>query len=76
MPKSKPPIERKITPEMTVLDIVSQYRSTEGVFKKYDGQAGICICCNALFDRLDDVAARFHLDLEKLMHDLEAAKDV
>ena len=62
-----------ITSEMTVLDVVSKYRATEMVFKKYDSQAGACICCEALFERLDDVAERYNLDLKTLMTELEAA---
>jgi|GEM_PF-1608877 len=62
--------KESIGPEMTVLDIVSRYRHTEAVFKKYDEQAGECICCQALFESLKDVAARYGLDLEKLLRDL------
>ena len=34
-----------IHPEMTVLDVVSRCRETEGVFKRYDARVGECICC-------------------------------
>ena len=63
----------KITPQMTVLDVVSQYRKTEAVFKRYDAAAGECICCNALFDSLGDVADKYCLDLARLITDLEQA---
>ena len=62
--------DSKIRPEMTVLDIIYQHRETEDVFKKYNEQAGTCICCNALFDTLEDVAKRYNLDLEGLLSDL------
>ena len=62
-----------IRPEMTVLDIVSRYRQTEAVFKRYDAQAGECICCQALFESLRDVAKRYDIDLKRLVADLEAA---
>jgi len=62
-----------IRPEMTVLDIVSRYRQTEEVFKRYDAEAGECICCQALFESLRDVAEKYHLDLKELLADLEAA---
>ena len=62
-----------IHPEMTVLDIVSRYRKTEEVFKRYDALAGECICCQALFESLRDVAEKYHLDLKELLADLEAA---
>ena len=62
-----------IGPEMTVLDVVSKYRQTEAVFKKYDEQAGECICCQALFEPLRNVAAKYGLNLERFVADLEAA---
>jgi hypothetical protein len=57
---------------MTVLDVVSRFRETEGVFKEYDKETGECICCQALFDPLRNVAARYGLDLKKLLDDLES----
>ena len=62
-----------IGPEMTVLDVVDKYRQTEAVFKKYDEQAGECICCRALFEPLRDVATKYGLNLERFVADLEAA---
>ncbi len=61
-----------IGPEMTVLDVVSAYRGTEAVFQRYDQRAGECICCNALFETLRDVARRYGLDLEDLLADLKS----
>jgi len=63
-----------IHPEMTVLDVVSRYRRTEAVFKSYDARAGECICCQALFESLRDVAERYDLNLNKLMAELEAVR--
>ncbi len=63
----------KITPAKTVLDIVGQYRQTEAVFKRYDEQAGECICCNALFETLAAVADRYHLDLAQMLQDIREA---
>ena len=60
-----------ITPEMTVLDVVSQYRETEAVFKRYDELAGECICCNSLFETLVDVAKLYHFDVQALINDLK-----
>ncbi len=65
--------ERCIRYEMTVLDVVSRHRKTEAVFKQYDEQAGECICCQALFEPLSKVAARYGLNLEKFLEDLEDA---
>jgi len=61
---------------MTVLDIVSRYRETEAVFKRYDAVAGECICCNALFDTLKDVADKYRLDLTEHLCALKQAESV
>ncbi len=66
-------IPNPITPDMTVLDIVSRYRETEAVFKNYDTYAGECICCKALFDSLQDVADRYALNLPELLDALNEA---
>ena len=60
--------------EMTVLDVISRYRQTEAVFKSYDARAGECICCQALFESLRDVAEKYDLDLNKLLAELEAVR--
>ena len=61
-----------IRPEMTILDVVSRYRQAEAVFAKYDEKAGVCLCCEALFDPLHQIAERYGLDLETLLADLNA----
>jgi hypothetical protein len=68
--------EKHIIPEMTVLDVVSRYRGSENIFKKYDEQAGICICCKALFETLREVAEKYGIDLIHLLTELEAIADV
>lgn len=60
-----------IAPEMIILDIVSRYRQTEAIFKKYDKKAGVCLCCKALFDPLKDIADKYCLNLEDIMTDLK-----
>lgn len=62
-----------IRPEMTVLDVVSRYRQAEAIFAKYDEKAGVCLCCEALFDPLQEIAERYGLNLGKLLADLNAA---
>jgi len=57
---------------MTVLDVISRYRETEAVFKRYDERAGGCICCQALFDSVQRVAEKYRLDLSELLADLES----
>jgi len=63
--------EKRITPEMTVLDVVERYPGTESVFKKFDEQAGVCICCQSLFETLRDVSKKYDIDLDQLMTELE-----
>jgi hypothetical protein len=46
--------KRTIHPDMTILDIVSKYRETEAIFKKYENRAVVCLCCKALFEPLKD----------------------
>jgi len=62
-----------ISPEMTVLDVISKHRETEAVFRQYDEQAGECICCQALFESIRNVVKKYSLNMEKFMDDLNAA---
>jgi len=70
-----PDRDEPIDPRMTVLDVVARWRKTEAVFKQYDTLAGECICCQALFEPIQDMARKYHLDLALLMTDLKAAVD-
>lgn len=69
--KSEIKSHKKIHPKMTVLEIVERYRGAESIFKKYDEQAGICICCEALFEPLNVLANKYQLNLDRLIFDLE-----
>lgn len=62
-----------IQPDMTVLDVISRYRETDSVFRKYDEKLGVCLCCEALFDPLRKIAQRYGLNLKKLLADLNSA---
>ena len=72
MPKIVNGHEKSITPEMTLLDIISRHRETEAVFRKYDDQAGVCLCCQSLFDSLRAVAEKYGLDLNQILRELES----
>ncbi len=65
--------DRHINPDMTVLEVIERYRETEAVFRKYDEQAGVCLCCQALFETLAVVAEKYRLNLEQFLLDLEDA---
>lgn len=62
---------KSIHPDMTLLDIVSEFRETEAVFKKYGLEVGACLCCEALFETLGSVAVKYRLSLAKLLFDLQ-----
>ena len=69
MPEEKAPI----TQEMTLLEVLHQYRQTEAVFRRYEGEAQGCLLCHALFDTLAEAAAKYGLDLDKLLRNLQEA---
>lgn len=52
-----------VTAATSVLDIISGYRQTEGIFKDLEAETGRCICCEGLFLSLGEAAARFGFDL-------------
>ncbi len=59
-----------VTPETTILDIVSRFNETEGIFKQMERETGVCICCQGLFLSLGDAARRFGFHLEKAIADI------
>jgi hypothetical protein len=61
-----------VTPDMTLLDVIFRWRPSENIFKAYEGQAGTCLRCHALFDTLAEAAEKYHLDLAQLLADLNA----
>jgi len=63
--------DHRITPNMTVLEVIDRYPDTESVFKKYNEQAGVCICCQSLFEPIGEVAEKYRLDLNQLLSELE-----
>ena len=61
-----------VTPQMTLVEVMTQWRASEAVFKTYEAQAGTCLRCHALFDTLEEAAQKYNLDLAKLVADLNA----
>ena len=59
----------------TVLDLVAAHPAVEAVFRRYDAKAGCCILCEALFETLTELTARYGLDAQALAHDLSQAID-
>jgi len=64
MPKSD------ITKNMPILDVVSQYNDTVEVFRRYDSQAGECICCNCLFETIESMTKKYGIDIDQLLNDI------
>jgi hypothetical protein len=61
-----------VTPGMTLVEVMSQWRSSEAIFQAYEPQAGTCLRCHALFETLEEAAQKYHLDLDQLLADLNA----
>lgn len=64
-----------ITPEMTILDIISQHRATEKIFKRLEVELDVCVCCQGLFLTLREAAERYAFDLHRVLADLRAEVD-
>lgn len=64
---------KAISEDTILLDIVSNWPATETAIKKYDEKAGVCLCCSCLFDTVGDVAARFSLDRDAFLSELQKA---
>ena len=68
--------ETAITSDMTLVEVLSQHRQTEEVFRRYEGEAKGCLLCHALFDTLAEAAAKYGLDLDRLIRDLQESASV
>ncbi len=71
MDAENPLKEVLIRPGMTLLEVMDLYPQSETVFRRYDGQAGVCLCCQALFEPLRQIAEKYNLNLKTLLEDLE-----
>ncbi|MCF8012069.1 MAG: DUF1858 domain-containing protein [Clostridiales bacterium] len=56
-----------ITKDMTILEIAEKYPGSLEVFKIYDERFQTCICCNSLFDTLEQVCSKYGIDLEEIL---------
>jgi hypothetical protein len=57
---------------MTLVEVMTQWRSSEAIFQAYEPQAGTCLRCHALFDTLEEAAQKYNLNLVQLVADLNA----
>ncbi len=65
-----PPV---INAETVILDIISDYRHTETIFKRLEEETGICILCQGLFLSLGDAAGQFGFNGAKTLREIHAA---
>ncbi|MFA6822213.1 MAG: hypothetical protein WCR32_00240 [Geobacter sp.] len=63
----------QLQPDTTVLELVEHHPETEPVFNRYSKRLGICLCCEALFATLAEVANRYELNLDELLARLNSA---
>ena len=61
-----------IAPGTIMIDIISQYRHTEAIFKHLEEETGACVLCQGLFLSLGEAAEKFGFDLETLLKNLHA----
>jgi hypothetical protein len=59
-----------VTSEMAILDVISQHRETEEIFKRLEEETGSCVCCQGLFLSIGEAAEQFGFDLERVLSDI------
>jgi len=60
-------MNQKINAQTLLLDILTWYPAAQQLLAEYDRQAGVCLCCEALFDSVAEVAARCNLPADQLL---------
>jgi hypothetical protein len=64
---------RAKTKDKKVLDAAERYPTTQSIFEKYHEQAGECMCGSGLLRTREEVAAKYSIDLEALLDDINSA---
>lgn len=62
-----------LSPDMTLLDLLAAHPELEDVIRSFDEKAGTCLCCNALFDPLQEICRTYHLEETAFFSSLAAA---
>jgi len=65
-----------VTLQSTVLELLELHPETEAVFERYTRRIGICICCEALFCTISEVAKRYEINSDELISRLESVLDM
>ena len=63
-------MDKKKLLKMSLLDIMAEYNESEVIIKSYDDAAGTCLCCNHLFDSLEDVCRKFNISSDEISEKL------
>ena len=67
---SDPHAPPELHPGLTLLEVMYNWPQTQEVFARYQKVMGVCLACQELFTTLDQVAAKYHLDLPLLLAEL------
>lgn len=61
-----------VTLQTSMLELLELHPETEAVFEQYTRRIGICICCEALFCTIGEVANRYEIESDELISRLES----
>jgi hybrid cluster-associated redox disulfide protein len=62
-----------IKKDMTILDLAEKHPELIQVFKVYDRCFNVCICCESLFETLEQVCKKYGINLDKLLEEINEA---
>lgn len=60
-------MNNEITAQTLILDVLTWYPAAQQLLAEYDRLAGVCLCCEALFDSVAEVAACCNLPVDQLL---------
>ncbi len=63
----------ELHPGLTLLEIMYHWPRTQEVFARYQQVTGVCLACQDLFTTLEQVAVKYHLDLNQILGELQEA---
>ncbi|KKM09603.1 hypothetical protein SY88_18170 [Clostridiales bacterium PH28_bin88] len=58
---------------MVILDIVEKHPESLAVFKEYERRSGACICCQSLFDPLEQAGRQHGIDVNEILLEINMA---
>lgn len=65
----------ELRPNTTVLELLEHHPEREAVFSCYSKRIGVCLCCEALFATLTEIALRYELNLDELLARLNSVME-